>query len=241
MALGLQGACSTDPYGFGSDSTAAPVEPSGTDTGTSTGTPEDPPTTTADPTGSTGRVDDTSASGDPPPGETSTTDGVGDTTDTEGPSVVEHCKMNVNEVIPDAPGAGLTSVIMVPDVGTIVDLRVDLQLTHMFIGDLRVGLLGGAGQVAIIDRPDDADYPDDGNCGGVNIDATLHDAAPDTVDGVCLDDANPGLFGEVRPDELLGPVFAGTPMTGSWQLSIEDVATEDTGTLRSWCLRIAYE
>jgi hypothetical protein len=238
-ALGLVCACSPDPYGFGSEGSAAPVEPS--DTGASTSAPGDPSTSSASETvdtSTTGRLDDTTAStsGEPPPGESSTTEAL----DTDGPKELEHCAMP-NAPIPDDDPSGVSSTLQVPEAGTIVDVRVELQLAHEFIGDLRVGLLGNAGQVGIIDRPDDDDSRFEGGCGGVNIDAVLHDAAASTVDQVCLDDANPGLHGEVRPDALLGPVFAGTPTEGTWRLLVVDAAGNDIGTLQSWCLRITYE
>jgi subtilisin-like proprotein convertase family protein len=35
--------------------------------------------------------------------------------------------------------------------------------------------------------------------------------------------------------------LAGLPVTGEWRLSVRDLAPRDTGTLRSWSLRIDLE
>jgi len=239
-AIGIACACAPDTSGLGGGDSAAPVDPS------STGTSEGPVTSTGDPetTSTTGQADDTPAAtttGDPPSDGT-TTDAPGDSTDTGvEPKQVEHCASPNLAILDDDP-TGVSSTIEVPELGTIVDLRVLVQADHAFIGDLRVALLGGTGgQVAIIDRPDDDDSRYEGGCGGVNIDAELHDAAPVGVDGTCFDGANPGLVGEVRPDVLLGPTFVGQPMNGSWRLHVVDAAPNDTGTLLSWCLRVTYE
>lgn len=239
-AIALASACAPDTSGLGSESTAA-VDP----TDPSTSTSGEPPADTAADAATTGTTilgDDTAAassSGDGPSSESSTTS-AGDTTDTgTGPLELERCVMP-NVPIPDNDASGVSSVIDVPEVGTIVGLRVLVQATHSFIGDLRIVLIANAGQAALVDRPDDADQVSDGNCGGVNIDAALHDAASATVDGVCMDGANPGLFGEVRPDEPLDPVFVGEPMAGSWRLHVVDAANDDSGTLQSWCLQVTY-
>lgn len=236
--LGFACGCALDPSGFGSEGPPAPVDPSGT--GTTTGTPEDPGTSTtaseAVDSSTSGRPNDatTSSTGDPPPSDGSSSDD-GGTTETGGPKVAVHCMMNVNATIPDNDPVGVSSTLDVPETGTIVDLRVELQIAHTFVGDLRVALLGNAGQVALVDRPDF------GNCAGDDIDATLHDAAPNTVDDVCMNGGSPALLGEVRPDGQLGPMFVGTAANGSWRLQAIDAYGGDEGVLQSWCLHVTYE
>ncbi len=220
----------------------APVLDSATSGGTSTsGEPADA-TAVPSATGSDGLVDDGTSSSSSGEVASSGEAGAGEeegSTGPAGPLELERCAMP-NMAIPDDDPMGVTSVIDVPEMGTITEVRVQVQATHTFVGDLRVILEGNAGEVTVIDRPDDDDYPSDGNCGGHDVDALLYDDATLTVDGVCLDQAA-GVMGDVRPDHPLGPVFEGQPLAGAWRLTVIDDAGNDTGSLQSWCLRITHQ
>lgn len=89
-----------------------------------------------------GRVDAvaavTAALGDPPPGE-------------GGIVVAPGRKISTPALpIPDNSPAGVRDTIMVTEVGTLTFVRVSLDITHTFIGDLRVTLSAPSGKSAVL-------------------------------------------------------------------------------------------
>ena len=119
----------------------------------------------------------------------------------------------------------VTNTITVPALGgaTITDLNVYVNLTHTWTADLRLTLQSPAGtQVALINT---------GLCtSSDNIIVEFNQQATSAIGSVC---PMTNIFA-IPSASLNG--FNGQLMQGAWTLRVQDVATQDVGTLNSWCL-----
>jgi subtilisin family serine protease/subtilisin-like proprotein convertase family protein len=113
--------------------------------------------------------------------------------------------------IPDANGAGITSTIDVTDGGTLAEITVDIDLSHTFIGDLRV----------LLTSPDGTTVTLHNRSGGSSDDIVGNWPLTLNVDG-------PGAL-----DDLLGESIG-----GDWTLRVIDSVGGDSGTLHSWGLNM---
>ncbi len=155
------------------------------------------------------------------------------------------CNVTYTGVTADCntPGAGCTTVnstgstaivdnstvsntITVPAQGgaTLTDLNVFVNISHTYTGDLRLSLESPAGT--------EVDLINSGLCSGnndivVEFDQTGSDG---NVGATCPMN---GLF--VVPAQSLA-AFNGQAFQGNWILRVQDVASQDQGTLNSWCL-----
>lgn len=139
----------------------------------------------------------------------------------------------VGLAIPDGAGANtqgqaVANVINVPDSGTITDLRVNVDVTHSYIGDL----------VMQLQHPNGTDFVNiwarscnTGQFG--NIDITFKDGEP------AISCASPTV-GLAAPANPLS-AFNGLEMNGDWTLILADFYTGDTGTLNDWSLEFCSE
>ncbi|MEO8235449.1 MAG: reprolysin-like metallopeptidase [Flavobacterium sp.] len=117
-----------------------------------------------------------------------------------------------------------TSTISVVGGGTIGDVNVTMNITHTWAGDLVGTLTSPSGTIVqLFSRPCDADATNG------NIVATFDDAGGPQV---C-----PGITGTVVPSSPLS-AFNNSTSTGTWTLTIADVAANDGGTINSWSLNI---
>jgi subtilisin-like proprotein convertase family protein len=110
-----------------------------------------------------------------------------------------------NLAIPDNNTTGITSTINVAATGTVSDLRVRVNITHTYQGDLEVSLIG----------------PD-------NTTVLLHNLTGAGTDNIIT--VYPDL---TAPAQSLG-AFTGKAIAGAWKLKVRDLAAIDTGTLNSW-------
>ncbi len=129
-----------------------------------------------------------------------------------------------NASIPDGTSAGagavLTSFIDVPNVGTVNNMKINLNVAHTYAGDLIVRIKHPDGTTRILWNR---------SCNSAatqNIDVTFVDGAPTIV---C------GAAGTYRSVQTLG-ILNGKPTNGRWELLITDGAAADTGSLVSWGL-----
>jgi subtilisin-like proprotein convertase family protein len=115
--------------------------------------------------------------------------------------------------------------------GTIVELKVSLEVRHTFVGDLVVRLKRQSGpeEVRLINRPG---WPN--TCPNDDIDVIFSDSASAPANQAC-DSTPPAIDGTLRPDQPLS-AFAGDPIQGDWTLSIYDAASPDGGSFDGWCL-----
>jgi len=111
-----------------------------------------------------------------------------------------------NLKIPDNSPTGISSVIGLVGGGTVRQLKIGLDITHTFIGDLRVELVSPTGRRAILH----------GQLGG---------AARNLV--MTYDSASPG--------SVLA-TLVGQPVGGNWVLRVTDLAGQDVGQLNKWSI-----
>ncbi|MBK9073628.1 MAG: proprotein convertase P-domain-containing protein [Flavobacteriales bacterium] len=155
------------------------------------------------------------------------------------------CDVNFTGIVANCnvPGVGCTSfnstatsnildnttasnTIVVPSQGgaTLTDLNVYVNITHTYTADLRVSLESPTGTVINLINAAKCTNSD-------NIIVEFDQTGANGAVGVTCPMSN--LF--VIPDVSLAG-FNGQVFQGSWILRVQDVATDDVGTLNSWCL-----
>lgn len=142
--------------------------------------------------------------------------------------------------IPDAaPGSPAEAVILasLPANAEILSVRVALDVTHPWIGDLVATVSDGEATATLIDRIGFAGLAF--GCGGDDIDAEFADGAAVTPEDLCAPFVAPNITGVVAPASPLG-VFAGAPSGNPWIVRVGDDAPFDTGVLRTACVTIVY-
>jgi subtilisin-like proprotein convertase family protein len=112
--------------------------------------------------------------------------------------------------IPDNSPAGITSQLVLPDSFTVQDVRVQVNITHTYIGDLTVELEHGTTTVR------------------------LHNATGSSSDDIV--GTYPTTLAVDGPGTLAD--FNGVPASGSWSLRVIDAAAADVGTLNTWCITV---
>jgi subtilisin-like proprotein convertase family protein len=111
-------------------------------------------------------------------------------------------------VIPDNNPTGVSSSIAIAASGTIKQIKVSVDITHTYIGDLRLTLISPNSRSAVLHA----------QLGGSqdNIVVTYDSAAP------------------LSPLSA----FVGQPMQGNWLVRVADLAKADTGKLNKWVLEL---
>jgi subtilisin-like proprotein convertase family protein len=136
--------------------------------------------------------------------------------------------------IPDNNPTGVSSDLVVPLAGEIVDLDLDLMITHTWVGDLKVTLthLDTGTSAVLIDRP--RVPATTFGCSGDNLDAILDDEATLPIEDQCVAGL-PAIAGSFTPNNPLS-VFDGESLSGTWQLTVVDLGPADIGSLTDWVL-----
>jgi subtilisin-like proprotein convertase family protein/uncharacterized protein YvpB len=136
--------------------------------------------------------------------------------------------------IPDNQAAGIGNTLQINDPRWIYDLDVQLNINHTWVGDLAVRLAHAetGRSISLVDRPG---FPvERQGCGNDHVGAILDDEITASVEHQCA--AVPAaLSGVYLPDESLNR-FANERMAGTWTLQVSDLAPNDAGSLKSWCL-----
>jgi MYXO-CTERM domain-containing protein len=127
--------------------------------------------------------------------------------------------------IPDNDPAGLTMTLVSVEVDPIIDINVELDITHTWDSDLEITLTSPAGTSVILS--------DNNGGSGDNYTDTVFDDEAVTPIG----NGSAPFTGSFIPDNPLS-TFDGELATGTWALLIVDSAGADTGTLDSWTLTI---
>lgn len=163
---------------------------------------------------------------------------------------------NCNAAIPDQ--GSVESTINVINDGScpfIGGVRVGVDLSHPYVGDLRLTLTdpngevfvgGSEGIVSLLDRPRAAGSTQAGSCSLDDVLATFDDEASSEAQGACGNPlAQPALSGELQPNTPLSELFGrrttgndGAASNGTWTLRVEDQAGGDVGQLNDWSLEI---
>lgn len=111
--------------------------------------------------------------------------------------------------------------------GEILDINVRLDITHTRTGELRLLLKGPDNTTIILSDRNGED--------GDNYANTVFDDQAFTT----ITEGTPPYTGQYRPQFALD-AFTGKPVSGTWQLRINDGGGGNTGTLNSWCVQLLY-
>jgi subtilisin-like proprotein convertase family protein len=137
--------------------------------------------------------------------------------------------------IPDNdPTGGVTSTINVTQDLTLTDLTVHVDITHTWVGDVKLVLTSPAGTaITLLDRP--GVPATTVGCNNNDIHVTFADGQPDP-ETVCT-----GTSGDPWPVADAAPVtplstLAGESTLGNWTLTVTDSAAGDVGTIVNWSL-----
>jgi subtilisin-like proprotein convertase family protein len=138
-------------------------------------------------------------------------------------------------IIDGNPNTFISSTINAPDFGTLDDLDIHLNLTHTYVGDLRLTLTHNSTTVSLLRNPNNTG----GICSGNNVFIVFNDEAGTTVQTACINSTNADAYSagaSYRPHEAL-TAFDGAELNGTWTLRVTDTVATDTGHLVNWCLR----
>ena len=125
------------------------------------------------------------------------------------PSTVLRRESQPNAAIPDNNSAGISNTIAIAEVQTISSIKVGVDITHPYRGDLRVTLLTPWGTVIELQPRNQGGSADDLK---VTFDETLRPALS---------------------------TLRGRSTQGNWRLTVQDLAPSDVGRLNKWWLEFA--
>ena len=108
--------------------------------------------------------------------------------------------------------------------GEIMDVNVLIDITHPRTGELRI-MLKGPDETTIM-------LSDRNGGSGDNYTNTVFDDQA----FVPITEGTPPYTGHFRPQMAL-EAFNGKPITGVWQLRVNDSGSGNTGTLNNWCVQ----
>ena len=135
-----------------------------------------------------------------------------------------------NIPIPDK-GRAEDAVINIPEHRIILDLDVEITITHTNAFDLQIFLAGPAQTRICLNM-----YNFDDFFRGANYSQTIFDDEAD----VPIEQANPSFTGRFRPIEPYKlSAFDGQDAFGQWRLQVYDAYYADTGTLNNFQITIA--
>jgi len=111
--------------------------------------------------------------------------------------------------IPDNNPTGVSSTIAIGQVGTVRQLKVSVDITHTYIGDLRLELVSPAGRSVV-----------------------LHSQLGGGQDNLVV------TYDSATPLSPLSSLV-GQSMQGNWTLRVADLAAVDVGKLNKWSLELS--
>ena len=103
------------------------------------------------------------------------------------------------------------NTITVPNAGSLLEVHVNLNITHTYIGDLRATLIAPDGTAVI-----------------------LHNRTGGNADNIVT------LYPDVTAPAQDLAALVGREINGNWTLRVEDLAGGDTGVFNSWSLELQY-
>ncbi|MFN7804166.1 MAG: proprotein convertase P-domain-containing protein, partial [Planctomycetaceae bacterium] len=136
----------------------------------------------------------------------------------------------INLAIPDGTGTSLSNSLTIAGMtGSVDDVEVTVNISHTWVSDLRLALLGPNGvSVALVTGR--------GGSGDNFTNTTFDDQAATAISA----GAAP-FTGRFRPETPLAG-FNGISPNGTWTLVATDTVTADAGVLQNWSLRVsAYD
>ncbi len=147
----------------------------------------------------------------------------------------------INVPIPDNNPTGVSSTIVVPagiNIPNAASLRVRINATHTWVGDLAFRVTSPCGVTFLFDRPGvpAGIVGNDDNLAGVyTFDVVAAPIIPETNSGgtVAVGSYRPSLA-DGTPNPTWSPLVFPCTATGNWTLTVTDGATLDQGTLIDW-------
>jgi subtilisin-like proprotein convertase family protein len=152
-------------------------------------------------------------------------------------NVQEFCRDGLNVAIPDNNLAGVSDNLTISGVsGNVGDLDVRVELTHTYVGDLRLRL-ARATPAATVNLMSNPTNNPSGACSGDNLNALFDDdvAPARPAQSACAAGAVPTYAGTVTPQQATS-AFDGQSANSTWTLTVIDSAGVDVGTLTRWCI-----
>jgi subtilisin-like proprotein convertase family protein/uncharacterized protein YvpB len=134
--------------------------------------------------------------------------------------------------IPDNDSSGISNDIWVQDGRMLVNLRLYLNITHTWVGDLVVKLknLNTGVSITTIDRPGNPPL----GCGNNDILTMLAGYAAQPVNDQCANYPY-AISGIYQPMHNFNQ-FSNARISGTWRLNVSDNYPNDSGSLNHWCL-----
>jgi subtilisin-like proprotein convertase family protein len=120
--------------------------------------------------------------------------------------------LSPNLAIPDNNTTGVTSTMTIAQTGTVAGVRVRVNITHTYQGDLEVSLIA----------------PD-------NTTVLLHNRTGGATDNINTE------YPDLTVPAASLSAFTGHAINGAWKLKVRDLAAADTGTLVSWTLSLSAQ
>ncbi|MEM1321122.1 MAG: proprotein convertase P-domain-containing protein [Bacteroidota bacterium] len=136
-----------------------------------------------------------------------------------------------NLSIPDNASNGVSNSIIIPSSSPLVDVDIELDINHSWVGDLVVRLEHGGTSIDLLTRPNAPIQ----ECDEADIQATFDDGAALAAQLMCASSGS-AINGNVIPHAPLS-VFNNIDHGGTWTLSVVDQASDDIGVLNSWCIK----
>lgn len=110
--------------------------------------------------------------------------------------------------IPDKTPAGVSSSMSVDQAGSVGQVKVSIDITHTYIGDLRIELISPTGRSVV-----------------------LHSRLGGSKDNLVM------TYDSSEPLSPLS-TLVGQPLVGKWMLRVADLVGLDVGTLNKWALEL---
>ncbi|MGV6857492.1 MAG: proprotein convertase P-domain-containing protein [bacterium] len=134
--------------------------------------------------------------------------------------------------IPDNTGS-VSSTLDITQDSTLSQVKVDVQISHTYVGDLKITLQSPRGtSVTLLDQPG---VPGSTfGCGDNNMDISFDDGSGLDPETHC-NGSDPWITGNARPTTPLN-VLNGESSLGTWTLTVSDHAGGDIGQLTAWQL-----
>ncbi|MEI6043424.1 MAG: S8 family serine peptidase [Chloroflexota bacterium] len=127
--------------------------------------------------------------------------------------------------IPDGPAPGIASTIPITLTGNVAKIKITLNISHLYDGDLSIELISPTGtRITLANRV--------GGSGDNFINTIFDDAASIVITGGVAP-----FTGSYRPPQPLS-TFYGEQISGIWSLQVTDLTFGDVGTLNSWSMEV---
>ncbi len=141
-----------------------------------------------------------------------------------------YCATPGLDISDDTP-SGISSSIDLPISSTLIDLNVEVDISHDYIADLVIKLEHEGTTIRLLSRPN---HPI-GDCFRENLQATFDDEASLAAQSMC-NDTGSAISGFVIPFNSLS-IFDNINPEGIWTLTVADISNGDEGVLNSWCIK----